>query len=122
MNLCAQNATKCTEFETLASCPSRYGASYDPRCNMQKTLKQCGNAAGAMVESCRTDMNWIVANMVKSSSAGGTTGTASSGTTGSTTGSTGGTTTGTTSGMTGVSTTTTGQVSASGAKRGIFDG
>jgi len=82
MALCKANATKCAEFEAMAACPSRYNpAKYDARCNMQKTLKKCGNATGAMVETCRTDMNWIVANMAKSS-------TSTTGTTGGTTAST----------------------------------
>lgn len=80
IDLCAKNATKCSEFEALTSCPSKYDpANHDPRCNMQKTLKQCEGATGAMVETCRTDMNWIVASMVKSATGTtATTGTTSS--------------------------------------------
>jgi hypothetical protein len=70
-DLCAQNATACTQYEALESCPSKYSSSYDPKCNMVKTWKMCNDnmklgrsASAAVTETCRTDMNWIVTMMM----------------------------------------------------------
>jgi hypothetical protein len=72
IELCEANATKCAEYEALATCPSAYNpAAYDPKCNQWKAIKQCESAPGSTTsteDECATNLQWLMYVKHRSSS------------------------------------------------------